>query len=614
MIGRHTDLTVYKELVRSEDFIKVSFGTLLIPIAFFIPHKTTVPYLNLEFSDILLLLSIVINGLPIIIEALQGILNRKINVDELVSLAIIACVINGNHLEGAVVSAIMVMGALVEEAVSDRARHAIRKLIEITPDTAIIEKNGKEIRVEVKTITTGDIVVLRAGNTITVDGTIIQGQSAIDESSITGESLPVDKKSGDQVFAGTTCKDGFIKIRANRVGKDSTIGRIIKIVQKAEQQKTRSSKIVDTYAAWFTPIILSAALLTLFSTQDITRAITVLIVGCPCSFLLASPVTTVAAISRAAQSGIMIKGGQYLENIADSKVFFFDKTGTITTGNPEIVAVKPAKGVTQKEIIAMAAPVEKGSQHPFAIAIVKKATELGLDYQNATEIHNETGQGISGNVNGSHVEIVSSQSVDAKGYSNIDLFVDGEKYGTLSFLDKPRSTSKTTIDSIRTLGVERIGIISGDQEDAVRTIAEQVGITEYFSRQKPLEKLEKIALYATKGVVYIGDGLNDAPALKTADTGIAMGIRGSDIALETADIVLMNDKLEQLLFLIHLSRKMVRTIKCNIWLSFAINMIAVFAGATGILSPIMGAIVHNIGSILVVAIAASLRFMGEEHA
>ncbi len=614
MIGRHTDLTVYKELVRSEDFIKVSFGTLLIPIAFFIPHKTTVPYLNLEFSDILLLLSIVVNGLPIIIEALQGILNRKINVDELVSLAIIACVINGNHLEGAVVSAIMVMGALVEEAVSDRARHAIRKLIEITPDTAIIEKNGKEIRVEVKTITTGDIVVLRAGNTITVDGTIIQGQSAIDESSITGESLPVDKKSGDQVFAGTTCKDGFIKIRANRVGKDSTIGRIIKIVQKAEQQKTRSSKIVDTYAAWFTPIILSAALLTLFSTQDITRAITVLIVGCPCSFLLASPVTTVAAISRAAQSGIMIKGGQYLENIADSKVFFFDKTGTITTGNPEIVAVKPAKGVTQKEIIAMAAPVEKGSQHPFAIAIVKKATELGLDYQNATEIHNETGQGISGNVNGSHVEIVSSQSVDAKGYSNIDLFVDGEKYGTLSFLDKPRSTSKTTIDSIRTLGVERIGIISGDQEDAVRTIAEQVGITEYFSRQKPLEKLEKIALYATKGVVYIGDGLNDAPALKTADTGIAMGIRGSDIALETADIVLMNDKLEQLLFLIHLSRKMVRTIKCNIWLSFAINMIAVFAGATGILSPIMGAIVHNIGSILVVAIAASLRFMGEEHA
>ncbi len=389
-------------------------------------------------------------------------------------------------------------------------------------------------------------------------------------------------------------------------------GRITKIVEQAEQQKTHSGKIVDTYAAWFTPIILSFALLTFLFTQDITRAITVLIVGCPCSFLLASPVTTVAAIGRAAQSGIMIKGGQYLENISSAQAFFFDKTGTLTTGDPEIVAIKPAMDISKEEIIAMAASVERGSQHPLAIAIVKKATEMGIGYQNATEIHSEIGQGISGEVEGNHVEIIRSQSLDICGYSNIDLLVNGEKYGTISFMDKPRVNAKATVASIRKLGIEKIGMISGDQEAAVQAIAEQVGITDYFAQQKPVEKIEKIEKFTPVGVVYVGDGINDAPALKTADTGIAMGIRGADVALETADIVLMNDKLEQLPFLIRLSRKMTRTIKCNIWLSFIINMIAVFAGATGILTPIMGAVAHNIGSILVVAIAASLRFMKED--
>ncbi len=611
MIGRHSDLTVYKELVRSKDFIKVAFGTLLIPTSFLFPQKNVIPHLNLGFFDILLLLSIAVNGLPIIIAAVQGILKKKINVDELVSIAIIACVINKNYLEGAVVSTIMVIGALIEEAVSETARHAIRKLIEVTPDTAIIEKNGKEVEIEVKAVETGDILIFRAGNTIAVDGTVIEGMGAVDESSITGESLLVDKQVGDEIFAGTLCKDGFVKIRADRVGKDSTIGRIIEIVKQAEQQKTHSGKIVDTYAVWFTPVILSAALLTFFFTQDITRAITVLIVGCPCSFLLASPVTTVAAIGKAAQLGIMIKGGKYLENIVDAKAFFFDKTGTITTGTPEIVAVQPATHVTKENVIAMAASVEQGSHHPLAITIVEKAVALGLEYPNATEIHTKAGQGISGKVNGTLVEIVSSQSIDAHGHTTIDVLVDGEKYGSISFLDKQRTTAKKTIDSIRGLGIEKIGIISGDQESAVKTIAEQVGVTDYFARQTPLEKIETIERFSKNGVIYVGDGINDAPALKIADTGIAMGIRGADVALETADIVLMNDRLEQIPFLIRLSRKMTRTIKYNIWLSFAINLFAVLAGAMGILTPIMGAVVHNIGSIMVVAMAASLRFMRE---
>lgn len=613
MIGRHADLCVYRELFRSEDFMKVSFGVFLIPLSFLLPKIQAVPTLNFGLFDIALLLSIVVNGLPIIIKAGKGLLNKEINVDELVSIAVIACVINGNYLEGAVVSAIMVFGALVEEAVSDSARNSIRKLVEVTPDTIVIEQHGREIEVDIKNVGVGDIVVLRAGDTIAVDGMVIEGSTAVNESSITGESIPVQKSTGEQVFAGTLCINGFIRVKADKVGKDSTIGRIIQLIENAEQQKTRSGKIVDTYAAWFTPVILSTAALTYLFTWDVTRAITVLIVGCPCSFLLASPVTTVAAIGRAAKSGIVVKGGKYLENIADARGFFFDKTGTITIGEPEVVAVISAEGTTDNEVLALAASLEKGSLHPLGTAIVKKADELQLDYAMAEDIRTEAGQGITGMVEGRHIEIVTSRTLNENGYSNIDLIVDGRIFGSVSLFDRPRPAAAATIQAIRELGVEKIAIISGDQDSTVRTTAQSVGISEYYGSQKPAEKLEKLEGFKDGPAVYIGDGINDAPALKAADTGIAMGIRGADVALETADIVLMNDRLEQLPFLIQLSRRMSSTIRLNIWLSFSINCIAVLAGAAGLLTPIWGAVTHNMGSILVVVLAASIGFMKEKH-
>lgn len=613
MIGRHTDSSIYRELFRPKDFIKVASGALLIPVAFLLPKFEIVPHFNLDLHDIILLLSICINGLPIIVEAVKGLISKEINVDELVSIAIIACILNGNYLEGAVVSAIMVFGALIEEGVSDTARNSIKKLIEAAPSTAVLERNGKEVEVDIKDIAVNDILLLKAGDTIAVDGTITDGSTAIDESSITGEAMPVYKKTGDQVFAGTTCTDGFIKIRAERVGTDSTIGRIIEIIEKAEHQKTQSGKIVDTYAAWFTPVILSAALLTFILTRDITRAITVLIVGCPCSFLLASPVTTVAAIGRAAKSGIMVKGGRYLENIAEAKAFFFDKTGTITSGEPQIVAITPAEGFSEDSVLRMAAAIEKGSLHPLAAAVLKKAEALHLDYDAASEIHTEAGTGISGKIDDALVEIITSSSLDDNGYTNVDLFIDGKKSGTISFMDQPRNRAQATLQAIKDLGISKIAMISGDQDSPVRKTAESVGINEYYASLKPIEKLHKIEETNGGGVIYIGDGINDAPALKAADTGIAMGIRGADVALETADIVLMNDRIEQLPFLIRLGRKMARTIKTNIWLSFGINCIAVIGGITGLITPISGAIIHNIGSILVVALASSVRFMKEAN-
>jgi Cd2+/Zn2+-exporting ATPase len=307
----------------------------------------------------------------------------------------------------------------------------------------------------------------------------------------------------------------------------------------------------------------------------------------------------------------MVKGGKYLENIADSRGFFFDKTGTITTGNPEVVAVISREGVADRKVLEYAAAVEKGSLHPLGVAITEKADELRLGYAKAENIRTEAGHGISGTVEGQHIEILTSRTLDDNGYTNIDVLVDGRPCGTISLMDRPRALAGATIKAIRELGIEKIAIISGDQNSPVKAIAESVGINEYYASQKPGQKLAKIEGFSEDGVVYIGDGINDAPALKAADTGIAMGTRGADVALETADIVLMNDRLEQLPFLIRLSRRMSRTIKTNIWLSFGINFVAVIAGIAGLLTPIWGAVTHNIGSILVVALAASIRFTTE---
>jgi Cd2+/Zn2+-exporting ATPase len=309
----------------------------------------------------------------------------------------------------------------------------------------------------------------------------------------------------------------------------------------------------------------------------------------------------------------VVKGGKYLENIADSRAFFFDKTGTITTGEPEVVAVTPEEGMTNNMLLRMAAAVEKGSLHPLGAAIVKRTEELQLHFSTAEGIRTEAGRGISGMVEGQHIEILTSKTLDNNGYTNIDILADGQKCGSISLMDRPRATAEMTVKALKALGIERISIISGDQHSPVKKTAEAVGINEYHSAQKPEEKLEKIEGYTGGRVIYVGDGINDAPALKAADTGIAMGIRGAAVALETADVVLMNDRLEQLPFLIQLSRKMSRTIRTNIWLSFSINCIAVLAGAAGLLTPIWGAVTHNIGSILVVALAASVGFTKEKE-
>jgi Cd2+/Zn2+-exporting ATPase len=607
MIGRHSDLSVYKEIFKSSDFLRIVLGGALIPITLGL-SKLSSSNTSLIISG-LLLLSVTINGMPIILEAFQGIIKKKINVDELVSIAIIACLINGNFLEAATVSFIMVFGAMIEEAVSDSARKSIQGLIEVTPDVAIIEKDGREIRRKVSELSIGDIVLVRPGDTIPVDGQLIEGMTSVDESSLTGESIPIDKVKGSNVSAGSINIEGFIKLSACKIGQDSTIGKVIELVKSAEQSKVDGTRIVDKYATFFTPFILLVAVLTFIITREMDRAITVLIVGCPCSFLLAGPVATVAAIGRASKAGILVKGGSYLEKIATAKGFYFDKTGTVTSGNPKVVEVVKTADYTEKQIVNMAANVEYGSRHPLAKSILLEAEKLNCLITCAKNILVENGKGVSGKVDDKIVWVGSttdSKFLD-RGITFVTVKVDEKTIGHIGIFDQARPEAKKVMEYLNANNAD-LAIISGDQESAVSAIARQIGIKLYYAGLKPDEKMDKINHYKNGPLVYIGDGINDAPALKISDVGIAMGLRGSDVALETADIVLLNDKIERLPFLIRLSRRMSKTIKISIAISLIINLLSLIAGSMGLLTPILGAISHNIGSIAVVLLSASISF------
>lgn len=608
MIGRYGKLNVYREIFTSEDFIRVAAGGALIPLAFlFKPVQFTgIPHVTL--TDLMLILSVAVNGLPIVAGAVKGIAGRRMNVDELVSIAIIACLINGNYLEGAIVSAIMVFGALIEEAVSDLARHAIRELVAHTPDTAVLERDGRELIVNVSEIAKGDVVIVKPGEIIPVDGRAIDGVSGVDESAVTGEPIPKVKQSGAGVWSGTVNMDAFIRVRAEKVGKDATMGRIISMVTAAEQSKIESGRIVDRYAAWFTPAILLAALATLLMTRDVTRAITVLIVGCPCSFLLAGPVAAVSAIGRAAKEGILVKGGIYLEHMAGATAVFFDKTGTLTRGRPQVRQVETVSDMDPDDLLLTAAALEQKVTHPLARAVVEKASGLGREIPEAADVSNVPGKGVSGRVGAMKVDITTTDRFPESGLTTVAVAINGETRGYISMQDRPRPTAAATIRDLQRIGINNLVTVSGDQQAPVKALCTQVGIDQYHARQSPGDKLRLISGYTAGRLVYVGDGMNDAPALKAADTGIAMGLRGSDAALETADIVLMNDRLDKLGFLFGLGRNMCRIIQINIALSFLINFLAVAAGSMGWLTPVLGAVTHNIGSILVVALSASIGY------
>lgn len=629
MIGRFSKLGTYKELFDPKEVLRVLLGGLLALIG--------LSWLRFSESDSLVgngfvLLSIAINGLPIVWGAISGILKKKINVDELVSIAIMASLFAGEYLSAAMVSFVMMVGALIEEATGESARRAIKALVKITPKIVTVIINGKMQTKEISDINVGDLLLVKPGERIPVDGRITNGITSVDESSITGEPIPVEKSIKDSVYAGTLNENGVIQVTATKVGKDSTLGKVIQLVSEAEAHHPESIALIDRYAKWFTPFILFCAFVTWWWTGEVNRAITVLIVGCPCALILAAPTAIVATISRAAKSGILVKGGRYLEEVATADTVLFDKTGTLTDGNPKVDEIIAAEGYDRQFILTQAACVEQNSTHPLARAVLSAAHYAKVVIQTAEDLVTDIGEGVRGCVSGASIAVGrvgmngttmlpqalanNLDAIQARGATPLVVYQDRTPIGMISVSDHVRQIADKTIRNLASLRISKIGILSGDHEISVTRIAKAVGITEQWANLKPQDKLDIIQSLRdserTRKVIYIGDGINDAPALATADVGVAMGAKGTDVALETADIALMHDDIGRLPFLIHLGRRMVLTMRWNIAFGLLFNLVAVIASGSGFLTPITGAVVHNIGSILVVLSSASISFAAEK--
>ena len=570
--------------------------------------------------------AIVLCGVPIILEAIIGLVTAfDIKADVLVSLALIASVCIGETFAAGEVAFIMQLGGLLEELTVAKARAGIEKLVHLTPQTARVLRGSTEQIIPAEQVQVGDRLRVLPGETVPVDGTITAGQTSINQAVMTGESLPVDKTVGDEVSSGTVNQFGAFEMRASRVGEDSSLQRMIRLVQSADAGKAKIVGLADRWATWIVVIALSAAAITWAVTGQILRAVTILVVFCPCALVLATPTAIMAAIGNATKHGFLVREGDALERLAKVKVLAFDKTGTLTQGTPEVVAVRSVcPDYTNFELYAMAASAEQLSEHPLGKAIVRcYQKESQAAVQAAEQFRMIPGRGVSATVHGTALlagnpELLQEQGVSfalpaeaetqlRQGATVIYLAADGRFAGYIALSDTLRAESADTIRELTALNVQPM-LLTGDHESAAQAIAAQLGIADVHANCLPQDKLLAIEACQNAGspVCMIGDGINDAPALKKAEVGIAMGGTGSDIAVDAADIALVDDEVKELPHLIALSQRMMRTIHLNLTFSMTLNFIAITLAITGILNPVVGALVHNAGSVLVIVNSALL--------
>lgn len=571
-------------------------------------------------------IAIVLCGTPILVGAFKGVVfEHDIKADLLVSLALIASAATREYFAAGEVALIMQIGSLLEDYTSGKAKEGIEKLIRMTPQTARVTREGKEQVIPADEVKAGDLVTVIAGETVPVDGVILNGETSIDQSVMTGESIPVDKKPGDSVYSGTTNQFGTFRLRATAPSADSSLQRMIRLTQEAEENKAPIVTAADRWATWLVVIALSCAVITWIVTGEFMRAVTVLVVFCPCAFILATPTAVLAGIGNAAKYGIIVRSGDALERLARIRRVAFDKTGTLTYGKPEVTDVVSVNPVyTAEGILRIAAAAEKRSEHPLGKAIVTAYQAKGKGLKEASYFKMTAGQGIRAIVDGTDVlagktGFMTSQGVEIaaaadriaeeekRGATVICIAIGGSLAGLIALSDTLRGDAKMTVERLREVGITPM-LLTGDNAAVAKTIAAQAGITDVHANLLPEEKMQVIrqAAGGDEPVCMIGDGVNDALALASADAGIAMGGIGSDIAIESADAVLVSDEIRRLPYLFGLMQKVMSKIKVNILASLIINITAVILSAAGILTPVTGALWHNCGSVFVVVNAALL--------
>jgi len=550
--------------------------------------------------------------------AASSLLEGIFGIDVLATVAIVASIIIGEYLAATVVALMLGGGEILEDYASQRASKAIQKLIEASPQTATVIRDGQEIETKIEDVKLGETVIVKPGGKIPVDGTIKKGKASVNQSSVTGESIPVEKSVGDKVYGGTIIELGAIELSVTAVGEQSTYGRIIAMVQEAEKSRAPIERTADRYAKYFTPAILALGIIVFLFTMDVHRVAALFVIACPCALTLATPTSIVASIGNAARKGILIRNGESLEKLSTVDTLVLDKTGTVTTGKPEVTDVKSFGKNSPQEVLRLAATAEKCSEHPLAQAILAKAEKEQLDPEEPQcfEVHPGLGVRIE---NGNEPITVGNEKMlrkysislsgEAKAYltekqtTQTVIFVakNNAIIGSLSISDTLRDDMKNVMIEAKASGVRRTIMLTGDNAQVAKAVAERIGADEVFSGMMPADKVEHIRKLREEGhiVAMVGDGINDAPALAAADVGIAMGLSGTDVAIETAGITLATDDLKRLPKLLRIGRQTVKIIKQNIAFAFMVNIIGITLAIGGIIPPLVASMIHESNAIVV---------------
>ena len=597
----------------------VSAIFLIIAVIFMVFGIDTPIYLNPAWG------AVIISGIPMLLLAMTRLIRERwISSALLIAIAMVASLLIGEIFAAGEVAWIMALGALLEDWTVERAKKGLRNLINLTPETGRRIVDGKEEMISVDEIKIGDTLRILPGESVPVDGEIIKGTSSLDQSIMTGESLPIDKDVGDEVFCGTMNLYGAIDIKATSLGENSSLQKLIDLVKAADEKQAPTQRIADKWATWLVPVALIIAIAAWLITGNIERGVTVLVVFCPCALILATPTAIMAAIGQATKYGVLIKSGEALETLGGLNTLVFDKTGTLTYGNlavSDIISLKD--DLSEMDVLKIVASCEKLSEHPLAKSVVDKAKEAEIDIEEPKDFKMFPGKGVScknsyGQIYAGNSKFLSENNIDFnidselnqlkhEGKASIIVALNDAVVGLIGLSDVIREDSKGMIDSLHDLGTETI-LLTGDNTETANYFASQVGIGKVYGNLLPQEKLDWIEKLKSEGkkVCMIGDGVNDAPALKTADVSVAMGSVGSDVAIEAADIALLGDDIGKIPYLKKLSNSTLFTIKANIIISMTINAVAIVCSVLGLLNPVTGAIVHNAGSCLVVLNAALL--------
>jgi Cd2+/Zn2+-exporting ATPase/Cu+-exporting ATPase len=576
-------------------------------------------FLNERVPFLLGLVLVIAGGYPVFLNVIRATLKRQVIAHTLMTLGVIGALAVGQWVTAALVVVFMRIGDYVENFTTESARRAVKELTALAPQTARVERDGREVEISVSEVSLGETVIVRPGEKLAVDGEVIGGQATIDQSAITGESRPIEAARGTHVYAATFARLGSLRVRADRIGSDTTFGRAVKMVEEAEAHRADVQRIADKFSGWYLPVVAGIAALTFLITRNPLSTAAVLLVACSCSFALATPVAMLASVGASARRGLLIKGGKYLELLARADVLLVDKTGTLTLGQPQVTDVVPLNGLSRSDILSLAASAERYSEHPLAEAVRALARQEDTTLIDPEGFEAVPGLGVRAMIGQRRVvvgnrrmlpaadSLPATSELETQGKTLLFVESDQQLVGVLAAADTLRSEVPAALAQARSLGIRHIELLTGDNERTASALAEKLGVA-YRANLLPENKIDVVREFQAKGhtVVMVGDGVNDAPALAQANVGIAMGAAGTDIAMEAAHIALMREDWNLVPEVLGIAKRTMRIVKGNLLFTTAYNLVGLTLAATGILPPVLAAAAQSLPDIGIMGNSARL--------